>query len=186
MNDFLRRKSLPGNVIHCLRPRGHHPARRGQYVTVTQWCARQAHSTKTTNRHSADIRAAGTHYPTCQLVREPVRHFHVFVETSRRSGRARPHRPPTHDLASRHSHVFPDYVTFCCCGHQRVRSLSCAAATSTDPGVRAATDPGSASCPVPGPVPVQSRAAVQLPPAVERAPQYAAKCGYRRCSSSLH
>ena len=37
MNDFLRRKSLPGKVIHRLRPRGHHPARRGQYVTVTQW-----------------------------------------------------------------------------------------------------------------------------------------------------
>ena len=37
---------------------------------MTQWCARQAHPTKTTNRHSADIRAAGTHYPTRQLVRD--------------------------------------------------------------------------------------------------------------------
>jgi len=26
MNDFLRRKSFPGKVIHRLRPRGHHPA----------------------------------------------------------------------------------------------------------------------------------------------------------------
>ena len=29
-----------------------------------------------------------------------------------------------HDLASRHSQLFPDYVTFSWCGHQRVRSLS--------------------------------------------------------------
>jgi hypothetical protein len=69
MNALLGRKSLPGKVIHRLRPHGHHPARRGRCVTVTQWCARRAYPAKTTNRHSAGIRAAGTHYPTGQLVR---------------------------------------------------------------------------------------------------------------------
>ena len=89
MNDFLRRKSLPGRVIHRLRPRGPHPARRP--IRHCDAMVRQAGAPNEDNeRHSAGIRAAGTHYPTRQLVRDqPVRHFHVFVETSRRSGRAR-------------------------------------------------------------------------------------------------
>ena len=96
MNDFLRRKSLPGKVIHSLRPRGHHPARRGQYVTVTQWCARQAHPTKTTNRHSAGIRAAGTHYPTRQLVRDQTSPALSCLRGNEQDERSRtPHRPPT-------------------------------------------------------------------------------------------
>jgi hypothetical protein len=78
MNDFLRRKSLPGKVIHRLKPRGHHPARRGQYVTVTQWCARQSHPTKATNRTFGGYLRAG--YGTgrrvvdCQLHSWPSRH----------------------------------------------------------------------------------------------------------------
>ena len=126
MNDFLRRKSLPGKVIHRPRPRRPHPARRGQYVTVTQWCARQAAPSEDNERHSAGIRVAGTHYPTRQLVRDTVRHFHVFVETSRRSGRARRTGRPTSCMTSRVDTLIfsPDYVTFSWCGHHGVRSIS--------------------------------------------------------------
>ena len=127
MNDFLRRKSLPGKVIHRLTPRGHHPPRRGQYVTVTQWCARQAHPTKTTNRHSAGIPRGGdalSDTSTCPGSNQSG----TFMSSWKRADVAVAHAAPAayelHDRASRHSHVFPDYVTFSWCGRQRVRSLS--------------------------------------------------------------
>jgi hypothetical protein len=43
MNHFPRRKSLPWKAIHHPRPRGRHPARHGQYVTVTQCGAPAGH-----------------------------------------------------------------------------------------------------------------------------------------------
>jgi hypothetical protein len=103
VDDFLRRKSLPGRVIHRISPRAHHPARRGQYVTVTQWRAGQARPTKTTNRHSAGPRGGGALSDTSTY------------PGSNQSG----HAYELHDLASRW------------CGHQRARSLSPDAARSS-------------------------------------------------------
>ena len=52
----------------------------------------------------------------------------TFMSSWKRADVAVAHAAPAayelHDLASRHSHVFPDYVTFSWCGHQGVRSLS--------------------------------------------------------------
>jgi hypothetical protein len=108
--------------------------RRGQYVTVAQWCPRQAHPTKTTNRHSAGIHAAGTHCPTRQLVRDQTSPALSCLRGNEQDvavAHAAPAAYELHDLASRHSHVFPDYVTFSSCGHRRVRSLSPCATRSS-------------------------------------------------------
>ena len=71
-------------------------------------------------RHSAGIRAAGTHYPTLNL--SGVNQSGTFMSSWKRADVAVAHAAPAayelRDLASRHSHVFPDYVTFSWCGHR--------------------------------------------------------------------
>lgn len=60
-------------------------------------------------RHSAGIRAAGTHYPTLNL--SGVNQSGTFMSSWKRADVAVAHAAPAahklHDLASRHSHFFP-------------------------------------------------------------------------------
>jgi hypothetical protein len=80
---------------------------------VTQWCARQAHPTKTTNRHSAGIRG-GTHDPTRQLVRDQTSPALSCLRGNEQDvavAHAAPAADELHDLASRHSQVFPSQLS---------------------------------------------------------------------------
>jgi hypothetical protein len=85
MNDFLRRKSLPEKVIHRLRPRGHHPAQawsiRHCDALVPQAATPNEDNESTFGGYPRGRRRTVRHVNLSGI--KPVRHFHVFVETSK-------------------------------------------------------------------------------------------------------